>query len=367
MDTTEPDIEFDENGVCNHCRTYDIVAKGSLFTGEEGKYKLSEIVDRIKEQGKNQEYDCMIGLSGGADSSYVTYLAKRLGLRPLLVNVDNGYDTEIAVGNVKSIARKLDLDLTSYVVDQDEFRDLQLAHLRASVADVEAVTDHLYLATLYKAANERGMKYLLRGSNIVTEGILPRSWRSQKNDLANLRAIHNQFGTVKLKSFPTLGLLKLAYYRYAKNVREIRLLNYVPYVKEDVKRLLAQELDWKDYGGKHYESIFTRFYQAYILPRKFNIDKRKAHLSTLICSGQITREDALQEMQKDLYTEEDLEKDKEYVLNKLGLTDEEFEQIMNLPVKSHSDYRSDSKWLPLLRFVYRILHTTRLVRLFGRE
>ena len=238
----------------------------------------------------------------------------------------------------------------------NEFKDLQLAYLKASVVDIEAVTDHAIIATWYNIAKERGIKYIISGTNIATEGMMPKSWFHYKYDLKNLEAIHNQSGTVKLKTFPRLGVGKQLYYQYIKNIKSVSILNYVPYVKKDAKKLIAQELDWKDYGEKHYESIFTRFYQAYILPRKFNIDKRKAHLSSLICSGQITRGDALKEMQKDLYAKEDLKKDKEYVLEKLGLTNEEFEKIMNLPVKRHFDYESDMRWLGPLRFIYRIFN-----------
>jgi len=356
MDTTDPDIKFDANGVCNHCREYDKLVRRYVFTGKEGERRLNKIVDKIKQRGKGQEYDCIMGLSGGVDSTYAVYIAKKLGLRPLAIHLDNGWDTEISIRNIENVVKKLGLDLYTYVVDWGEFRDLQLAYLKSSVVDTEAATDHAITAILYKTANERGIKYILPGFNIVTESIMPRKWLHYQNDLTNLRDIHNQFGTVELKTFPTLGIRKLLYYQSIKNIKSVGILNYVPYVKRDAKKLIAQELGWEDYGGKHYESIFTRFYQAYILPRKYNIDKRKAHLSSLIYSGQITREDALEEMQEDPYTEEDLKKDKEYVLKKLELTDEEFERIMSLPVKSHFDYKSEIKCYGLLRFVYRIFN-----------
>ena len=356
MDTSDPDIEFDENGVCNHCREYGKLATRYVFTGKEAEQKLSEIVDRIKERGKNREYDCIMGLSGGTDSTYVAYLAKKLGLRPLAVHLDNGWDTEISIRNIENILKSIDLELYTYVIDWNEFRDLQLAYLKASVVDIEAITDHAIIATWYKIANDRGIKYILTGANVATEGVMPKKWLHYKNDLTNLKDIHNQFGTVKLQTFPTLGLRKQLYYQAIKNIKSVSILNYVPYVKKDVKKLIAQELGWEDYGGKHYESVFTRFYQAYILPRKYNIDKRKAHLSSLICSSQFTREEALEEIRKDPYTEEELKKDKEYVLKKLGLAGEEFERIMSLPVKSNFDYKSEIKCLGLLRLVYRIFN-----------
>lgn len=353
MDTTDPDIEFDESGICHHCREYDTEAKRHLYTGEDGERRLSKIVERIKEQGRNQQYDCIAGVSGGVDSTYAVYIAKKLGLRPLAVQLDNGYDTELAAGNVERALKKLDINIYRHVIDWNEFRDLQISYLKASVTDIEALTDHAIMAILFRTASERGIKYIITGMNITTESIRVPGWGHSKNDLTNLKAIHKQFGTVKLKTFPTMSLYREAYYRYIKGIKLISVLDYVPYIREEAKNVIARELGWEDYGGKHRESIFTRFYQGYILPRKFNIDKRIAHLSNLIHSGQITREDALREMQESPYTEEDLRKDKEYCLKKLMLTEDEFEKMMNLPVKSHFDYSSDIRWRRVLMYIYR--------------
>lgn len=365
MDTTDSEIEFDENGVCNHCRQYDRLVKTHVFMGEEGERKLAELVERIKKRGKNQQHDCIIGLSGGVDSTYVAYLVTKLGLRPLAVTLDNGWDSEIAKNNIKNIVRKLDLDLCSHVIDWEEIKDLQLAYLRASVVNIEVPTDHAIIAILYRLADQRGIKYILSGNNVATEGILPKGWVYSWNDLVNLRDIHGKHGSVKLRTFPTLGLRRLLYYEYMKNIRRISILDYVPYVKEEAKAIIARELDWQDYGAKHHESIFTRFYQAYILPRKFNIDKRKAHLSALVCAGQMTREDALNEIRNDPYTEDGLRMDKQYVLGRLGLTDKEFEEMMNLPARSHLDYKSDIIWVRLLRSMARYLSFA--PRLLGRS
>ena len=350
MDTTDPEIKFDENGVCNHCKRYEELVRLKLLTGEEREKRLKEIVGKIKRYGKNKKYDCIIGVSGGVDSSYVAYIAKKLGLRPLAVHLDNGWDTELAISNMEKILKKLDIDLYTYVVDWEEFRDLQLAYFKASVVDIEVVTDHAIIAALYDIADKRKIKYILSGSNIVTEGIMPNSWGYNKNDLRNLKDIYKRYGTVKLKTYPTMGLFKWLYYRFIKGIQTIPLLNYVDYNKKEAKKLLISEFGWEDYGGKHYESIFTKFYQAYILPTKFNIDKRKAHLSTLICSGQISREEALEELKKPLYVADELERDKEYVLKKLGLSEKEFEDLMKLPVKEHQEYKTD-EWifLPLSR------------------
>lgn len=355
MDTTDPGIEFDEKGVCDHCKLYYRLVKEHCFTGESGERKLAEITDKIKQQGHGKEYDCVIGLSGGVDSTYTAYLAKRMGLRSLGVHLDNWWNSEIAVNNIKHTVEKLGIDLYTYTIDWNEFKDLQLAYLKASVVDIEAPTDHGVMAVIYNIASEKGIKYVLIGANMATEAISPTSWAHSKNDLVNIKSIHERFGTVKLKTVPTLGLWKQLYYQFIKKIELVAILNYVPYVKNEVKKLMAKELDWQDYGIKHYESIFTRFYQAYILPTKFNIDKRRSHLSSLICAGQITRQQALAEIQKQLYDKEALKKDKEYVLERLGFTDEEFERIMNLPIRSHYDFKSDIKWVRLLNLVSRML------------
>lgn len=353
MDTSEPDIEFDQNGVCNHCHQHETLAAKYLVTGPAGERKLQAVVEKIKKQGSNQKYDSVIGLSGGLDSSYVAYLAWENGLRPLAVSLDNGWDSEIASNNVKNIVEKLGLDLLSYRVDFAEFRDLQLAYLKASVVNIEAITDHAIAATLYNVASKKGIRYILTGINLATEGVTARSWGSGGYDLANIKAIHKKFGAVELKTYPTLSIWRRLYLQYAKRITSVALLNYVPYVQSQVAELLGKELGWQDYGGKHCESIFTRFYQCYILPTKFGIDKRRAHLSNLIYSGQMTREQALQQIQKPPYTAEQLRADKQYVLARLGLSEGEFESLMGLPVRSHYEYASDEKVWQLLQWVRR--------------
>ena len=362
MDTTDANITFDEQGVCNHCRDYEVSVQKEVFTGKEAKRRLNDIVKKIKDNGKNSKYDSVIGLSGGADSTYVAYLVDKLELKPLAIHLDNGWNTAISSENIKRIVDKLGFDLHTHVIDWDEFRDLQLAYLRASVIDIEAISDHAITAFLYNTAAEKGIRYIISGANIVTEGIMPKSWLYNKNDLTNIRDIQKKFGKIRLKTFPTLGLGKILFYQYLKGIKYIPILNYIPYVSKDAKELLARELGWEDYGSKHFESVFTRFYQAYILPRKFNIDKRKAHLSTLICSGQMSREDALKELQKKPYTEEVLKKDKEYVLKKLALSDAEFEDIINLPVKNHRDYKTDARWYAALSLINRTFHLKSLLK-----
>ena len=339
----DPDIRFDKEGISNYVHDYEQTAKKGVFTGEAGKKKLENLVTRIKKDGQGKRYDCLIGLSGGVDSTYVAYLAKQHGLRPLAVHLDNGWDSELAVKNVENIITRCGFDLYSLVVDWEEFKDIQLAYLKASVVDIEVVSDHAIFSTMYKLAKEHKTGYILSGTNIVTEHIMPPSWLYDKMDFANLKAIHAKYGKKKLRTYPFLDFKKFIYYSVILKLNPISILNYVPYNKKAVKEIIQKELGWRDYGGKHYESQFTKFYQAYILPEKFHIDKRKAHLSTLICSGQITKAEALEELKKPLYEPLQLRSDKEYVLKKFGLPEQEFEKIMQLPIQKHTAFRSDRK------------------------
>ena len=356
LDTNDdPYIFFDENGVCNHCHIYEQVVRKNVFSGVPGEKKLKELVEQIKSDGKNKEYECIIGISGGADSTYLAYMVKQLGLRPLVVQLDNGWNSEVAVKNIENIINKLEYNLYTYVINWEEFKDLQLSFLKASVVDIEMLTDHAIIAIFYKLAKEKHIKYILTGYNVVTEGVVPSNWVHNKNDLLNIKSIHKKYGKHSISSFPTLGFFKLLYYEKVLKIKIFNILNYISYNKQDAKNIIIKELGWEEYGAKHHESIFTRFYQTYILPQKFNIDKRKSHFSTLICSGQISRETALKEIKKPIYNRQKLLEDKEYVIKKLGLTEEEFECIMKAPQKKHIDYRSIenifNKFRPFLRFL----------------
>jgi len=337
----DPAITFDEDGICNYYFEYKKAEATDVLTGEQGRSKLDELIARIKIDGKGKRYDCLIGLSGGVDSTYVAWLAKQYGLRPLAVHLDNGWDSELAVKNIENVITRLGFELYTLVVNWKEFRDIQLAYLRASVVDIEVVSDHAIFATMYKLAKEHNTGYIISGTNVVTEYIMPPDWIYQKMDFANLKDIHNQYGKVKLKTYPSFDFKKYVYYSAILKLSPISILNYVSYNKQEVKDLIKKELDWRDYGGKHYESVFTKFYQAYILPEKFKIDKRKAHLSTLICSGQMTREAALKELEQPLYTSAELASDKEYVLKKFELSEAEFDAIMQLPARRHQDFKMD--------------------------
>ncbi|MBI4339607.1 MAG: N-acetyl sugar amidotransferase [Chloroflexi bacterium] len=354
MDTSDPDITFDDKGYCNHCSRYFERVKTELHTDDEGQRRLQALVSRIKSEGKGKEYDCIIGLSGGVDSSTVAHIVKRLGLRPLAVHLDNGWDSELAVSNVERLVKKLDLDLRTLVLDWEMFKDLHLAFLKASVANSEIPTDHAIVATLYQLANKYRLKYIISGGNLATEGIMPLSWGYYNQDWKHINAIHKRFGERRLKGFPHMTLGHWAYYTLVKGIKFFPILNYFEYDKEASKRLLATEYGWKDYGGKHYESVYTRFFQGYILPTKFGYDKRRAHLATMVCSGQMNREDALEEMEKPPYAPQMLREDMPFVIKKLGLTEDAFEQIMAKPPRSFSDYPNNYFWLSHLRGVVRL-------------
>jgi len=352
MDTTDPEITFDAEGVSNHYHEFMRLAPFYLYQGKETDLKLEKLVEDMRKAGRKSDYDCICGISGGVDSSYVAYLSKQLGLRVLTVHFDNGWNSELAVKNIENIVKKLNFDYQTWVVDWEEFKDLQIAFLKASVANAEIPTDHAFLAAIYRLCDKYNIKYILSGSNFATEGILPKSWGYNAKDVKHLKAIHRLFGKVPFKTYPLLGFNREFYYTYIKKIKMARLLNHVPYVKADAMKVIEKELGWVYYGGKHYESVFTRFFQAYILPTKFDIDKRKAHLSTLIASGQMSREDALKELEKEIYPPDKLLEDKEYVLKKLGLSPEEFEAIMKAPVKTYKDYPNDEKRLKMIYSIY---------------
>jgi N-acetyl sugar amidotransferase len=337
----DPNISFDKQGVCNYVYDYQRAEKENVFKGIQAESKLKELVSKIKRDGEGKPYDCLIGLSGGVDSTYVAYLLHKHGLRPLAVHLDNGWNSELAVKNIENIVTKLKIDLFTLVIDWEEFRDIQLAYLKASVVDIEVVSDHAIFATMYKLAKEKRIGYIISGTNVVTEHIMPPTWLYSKMDFENLKDIHSKFGSIKLKTYPTFNFRKHVYYSAVLRLVPISILNYIEYNKAEVKKVITEELNWRDYGGKHYESVFTKFYQAYILPEKFKIDKRKAHLSTLICSGQMTRTEALTELERPLYNHFDLKNDKEYVVKKLGISEKEFDEIMNLPTRAHDEFKSD--------------------------
>ena len=340
MDTTDPEITFDEDGVCNYWHEYEVY-RATLPDAAERERRLLSLVAEIKAHGKGKKYDCLIGLSGGVDSSYLAYLAHKHGLRPLAMHFDNGWNSELAVSNIEKLVSTFGFDLETFVMDWEEFRDLQRAYFKASVVDLEIPTDHMIFGALHKTAARHNIKYLLSGGNQATEWLLPRAWYYKKFDLVNVKGIHKAFGERPMKMLPALGVWEQAYYHFVKGIRSVYLLDLIDYNKPRAKQFLIEELGWRDYGGKHHESIFTRFYQGYILPRKFDIDKRKAHLSSMILSGQATREEALAELQQPTYDERLQQQDKDYVAKKLGFTPEEFEGLLTQPNRRHEEFGVD--------------------------
>lgn len=356
MDTSDPLITFNDEGHCNLCT--DFIEKRSLhnYQGEQSDLQLDRLIGQMKGAGQKKEYDCIIGMSGGIDSSYVAWLSKLRGLRVLAVHMDNGWNSEEAVLNIKNIASKLDIDYESYVLDWEEFRDIQLSFLKASVPEAETPTDVAIPAAMHKIAAKYGVKYIISGGNLATEGILPKSWHYNAKDLRYFKHITKKFGTVPVRKFPTFGFLKEFYYKMFKGIKIVYILNYVPFVKDEAMELLTKELDWRYYGGKHYESKYTGFIQSYYLYEKFGIDYRRATFSTQICTGEMTREDALKALETKPYKDEVVAQEKLYIAKKLKISVEEFERIIETAPKWYWDYPNDEKKLGRIYNMYRRLY-----------
>lgn len=350
MDTTDPEIQFDENGICNHCTDFLEKRKEIKAMKKLGAEYLEALIERIKASGKNKKYDALLGISGGVDSCYVAYLLKKKGIRTLLVHMDNGWNSDDATLNIKNVAKKLEFDYESYVLDWEEFKDIQLAFLKASVVEAETPTDVAIQGALHKIAAKNGIKYIISGGNLATEGILPKMWHYNAKDTKYFNHIQKTFGKKKLRKFPNFGFQTEMFYKLVKGIKIIYLLNYVDYNKADAMKILQEELGWKYYGGKHHESRFTKFVQSYLLPKKFNLDYRKATLSSQICTGEITRAMALEILKAPVYNEQDMEREKDYIVKKLSISKEELNKIIELPGKYYHEYPNDEK---RLNFIYK--------------
>ena len=343
MDTTAADIVFDDLGQCNYCT--DFLAKLQTYqppSPAELRARFDGLISRIKEAGKGKRYDCIVGVSGGADSAYALYLAKNSGLRPLAVHMDNGWDSELAANNIENLVRKLGVDLYTHVINWDEYKRLMQAFFDANVIDVELLYDNAMVAVNYEMADKYGLDWILAGTNTTTEGMpVPSNWNWYKFDKRNIVSIAARDG-VKLDTFPAAGTVDLWVKRVIKRIRWLPFLDYIDYFKPDCLDFLVKELDYRPYPYKHYESIFTRFYQGYILPVKFGVDKRKLHLSTLIMSGQMSRSDALLVMESSPYPSADaLEDDIEYFLKKMGWTRGQLNTYLEEPEVPHDHYGSE--------------------------
>ncbi len=356
MDTSDLDIVFDKEGVCNHCIDFFKKKDDYHFTLEQEKINLENLKKRLIRRKKGT-YDSVLGLSGGVDSSYLAYLAMELDLNPLCIHFDNGWNSNIAVRNVRNIIEKTGFDLYTFVMDWPEFRDLQLSFIRAGVVDIEMTTDHAIFASMFKIRKKFGASSILSGTNYLTEHGMPESWSWQKLDISNIRSIHKKWGSIKLKEYPTIpgSLWWEAATRFGFAGHFEEPLNQINYKKEEAMGTLANVFDWEYYGGKHYESTFTKFYQGYILPEKFNIDKRKMHLSAQVRIGEITRDDAIDELNKPLYKSNELRRDMAFFLKKLGFTKEEFGKIMAQKPVKHSQYFTEMIYMgPILKIAKKI-------------
>jgi N-acetyl sugar amidotransferase len=344
LDTTIDDIWFDEQGVCKYCKIHDELEKAHPM-GPGLEKELQTMVAKIKKAGKNKKYDCIAGVSGGRDSTYVLLTAKRLGLRPLAVHFDNGWNSDISVSNIKKACEKLDVDLYTVVADWEEFKDLQVSFLKSSTPDADIPTDYAIYSVLYDAAHKEGVKYLLNGHSFRTEGTSPISWTYM--DPLYVKDVHKKLGKInKIKSFPHMSVAKLQYFIWVKGIREFRLLEFVDYNKKKVDEILKKELDWEYYGGHHHENHYTKFFQSYYLPQKFGIDKRKTEFSALVRSGQISRKEAMAEIEASPYHFE--QETVDYAINKLGISKESWQEIMDAPIKSHYNFKT---LLPMMRMM----------------
>lgn len=340
----DPDIFFDENGFCNYYYEFTEKLKIRIPPPEKAESELNKLLEKIRKAGAGKKYDCIIGVSGGTDSTYTAWLVKQLGLRPLAVHLDNGWDSELAVKNIENTLNKLGIDLYTEVLDWVMFRDLQLSFLKASTPDGEIPTDHAIMATLYKIASKTKVKYIISGMNFRSEGMLPPSWARGYLDWKYIRSVQKIFGTKDIAGFPHFSVAGFIWYNAIKGIRSVSILNYVKFKKEEAVNILERDLGWRNYGGKHYESVYTRFYQSYILPNKFNIDKRKPHYTCLMVStGEITRDKALEDLKQPTIDLKSAEEDLNYVIKKLGISRTEFEDIMKMPIKSIFNYPNNHR------------------------
>lgn len=343
MDTTDSKIVFDENGVCDHCNDFYKNVKPNWHTDECGRKELENIVAKIKEAGKKNDFDCLLGLSGGVDSSYMLHIAvKEFGLRPLVFHVDGGWNSELAVHNIQVLIDKLGLDLYTEVINWEEMKDFQLAFLKSGVPHIDIPQDHAFVATLYNFADKYNIKYILNGGNISTECVRnPMEWLYYGTDMAQLHDIMKRFSTVKMKTYPFSSIFRhKIYLRYIRGVQVVKMLNYRPYVKAEALKLLEKEYGWKAYPQKHFESRFTKFYEGFWLPVKFGYDTRKVQYSSLILTGQMSRDEALEKLKVPAYDPETIADEFKYIATKLNITEEVLRSYMNAPNKTYKDYRN---------------------------
>lgn len=346
MDTSDPQISFDENGKCDFCNNYYNSILPSWHTGEQGWKELTEIAHRIKKDTTGKKHNCLIGLSGGTDSSFLTYIVKeKLDLNPLLFAVDTGWNLKVADDNVKKLVEKLNLDVVIFTVNWEEMRDLQIAFFKSAVPYQDTPQDTAIFSALYNYAAENGFKYVMTGGNFSTECVKPPQEWTYYNDIKMLKDIHKCFGTIPLREFPLCNMFKYRiYYRYFKGIKVIKPLNFIEYEKNTATKLLEEKFGWETYKNKHFEDRFTRFYEGWWLPRKFGYDKRRCYDSSLILSGQMSRAEAMNDLAQQPYDETIAMEDKKYICNRLGITEKQMDEYFNLPNKTFRDYKN-SFWI----------------------
>ena len=358
MDTTDSLIQFDENGICDHCNTYDNHTLPNWIRDDAGKAKLQELIRKVQDAGKGHDFDCIIGMSGGVDSSYLAYLAVReYGLRPLIFHVDAGWNSQIAVNNIERLVDGLDIDLFTEVIDWQEMRDLQLAFFKSGVSHIDTPQDHVFFATMYAFAAKHNVKYIFTGGNLSTECVRnPVEWMYFQSDVTQLRDIHRKFGKHPLRSFPTTNILwhKL-YLPYIKGIKVVRPLDYGIYNKQAAMQLLQDEFGWQPYPQKHFESRFTRFYESYWLPVRFGYDVRRVQFSSLILTGQMQREEALEKLKSLPYDTEQVEHELDFIAKKLEISVDELVSYREIPHKTYRDYKSQGWIYTIGRRLFKVL------------
>ena len=364
MDTSDAKIAFDNRGWCEYCNNYYNTILPHWRTDARGQAELAAQIEKIKREGEGKDHDCLIGLSGGVDSSYLTYVAvEKFGLRPLLYHVDAGWNSQEAVNNIEKLVDGLKLDLFTEVVNWPEMRDLQLAFFKAQVPHLDTPQDHAFFAGLYNYAAKKGVKYILTGANYSTECVRePLEWHYHASDLRQLKDIHRRFGTRPLKTFPLADISKYRlYYRLMKGVRLVKPLNQIPYIKEAAMDELVARFGWQKYAYKHHESRFTRFYEGFWLPTKFGYDKRRAHFSSLILTEQLTREEALRRIAEPAIDAEAVAQEFDYIAAKLGITVDELTELLHGPNKTFRDYKNNMWIYELGTTVLRVLGVQRSI------
>lgn len=365
MDTTDSKIIFDEKGVCDHCNDFYENVQPNWNTDERGHRELEKIIAKIKKDGEGREFDCIMGMSGGADSSYLLHVAvKKYGLRPLVFHVDGGWNSQIAVNNINVMIEKLGLDLYTEVINWEEMKAFQKAYFRAGVPNIDIPQDHAFIATLYNFAAKHKIKYILNGGNISTECVRnPLEWIYYGTDMAQIRDIRKRFCDNPLKTYPFSNVLKhKIYLRYIQKIQVVKPLNYFPYIKEEAMKELEREYGWVPYPQKHFESRFTRFYEGYWLPRKFGYDTRKVQYSSLILTGQMSRDEALEKLKDPAITDDDGKHDFEYIANKLDISITELQSYFEQPNKTYRDYKNQESMFELGAKVLRWLGVERSIK-----